>query len=183
MRKFFCILSTATMVGLPILANAADLDGPRPYRPMSIAARSELIRSETDNYARERLADDLISDVKWMPPSMIDEEAIDRVIDLLNDDSDAVRENVAMAIAVIGPRARKATPTLENALELGRQYITFIQERNLIFSGFPIFTGRSSTTAICMALKDIGAPSPPDCFDGWYGEPVVVVPSTTSNGP
>ena len=113
---------------------------------------------------------------------MIDEGAIDRIIGLLNDDSDAVRGNVAMAIGAIGPRAKKATPTLENALELARQYMTYIQERNFIINGFPIFTGRSSATEICMALKDIGAPSPPDCFDGWFGEPVIVVP-WTSNGP
>jgi len=108
---------------------------------------------------------------------MIDEAALDRIIDLLNDDSDAVRGNVAMAIATLGRRAKKATPTLENALELARQNMIFISERNFIYSGFPIFTGRSSATDICMALKDIGAPSPPDCFDGWYGEPVDVVPS------
>jgi hypothetical protein len=183
MRQTLRVLCVATVFGFPMLANAADSAGPKRYRPMSIAARSEQIRSEPDNLARERLARDLILDVEWMPPSMIDEEAIDRIIDLLNDDSDAVRGNVAMAIAVIGPRARKATPTLENALELARQYVTYIQERNFINSGFPIFKGTSSATEICMALKDIGAPSPPDCFDGWYGEPVDVAPSPTSNGP
>jgi hypothetical protein len=183
MRQFMRILCAAAVFGVPMSGKAGDLAGPKPYRPMSIAARSEQIRSEPDNVVRERLAYDLVSDVAWMPPSMIGDEAINRIIDLLNDDSDAVRGNVAMAIGTIGPRARKATPALENALELARQYMTYIQERNFVNSGVPIFTGTSSATDICMALKDIGAPSPPDCFDGWFGEPVDVVPWTSSNGP
>jgi HEAT repeats len=174
MHQFLRILCT-TMVVFSISATAADMDGPTPYRPMSIAARSELIRSEPDNLARERLADNLLSDVKLMPPSMIDEGAIDWVISLLNDDSDAVRDNVAMAIAAIGPRARKATPALEDALELARQYRTFVAERNFIFSGFPIFTGPSSAHAICHALKEIGAPDPMDCFNGYY-DPIIETP-------
>jgi len=182
MRQLLRILCAAMVFGFPIVANAADLAGPQRYRPMSIAARSEQIRSEPDNLARERLADDLVRDVEWMPPSMIDEEAIDRIIDLLNDDSDAVRDNIAMAIAAIGSPARKATPALENALELAIQYRTFIAERNFIFSGFPIFTGPSSAHAICHALKEIGAPEPPDCFNGYY-DPVMEVPSTTDKGP
>ena len=183
MRRFVRIVFAAALFAVPISAKAADLTGPKPYRPMSIEARSEQIRSEPDNVARERLAHDLVFDVEWMPPSMIDDEAINRIIDLLNDDSDAVRGNIARAIGTIGPRARKATPTLENALELARQYMTYIQERNFVNSGLPIFTGTSSATDICMALKAIGAPSPPDCFDGWFGEPVDVVPWTSSNGP
>ena len=175
MRRFLRILCTTTMVVFSISANAADVDGPRPYRPMSIAARSEQIRSETDNYAREKLADDLVSDVKRTPQSMIDEESIDRIIDLLHDDSDAVRDNIAMAIAAIGPRARKAEPALENAFELARQHMIFVAERNFIFSGFPLFTGPSSASAICHALKEIGAPEPPDCFNGYY-DPIIETP-------
>jgi hypothetical protein len=149
---------------------------------MSITARSEQIRSEPDNFVRARLAHDLVLEVEATPPSAIDEASIDRIINLLNDDSDAVREQIAMAIAAIGPPARKATPTLENALELARQYTTYIQHRNFINSGFPIFTGTVSAHAICRALKEIGAPSPPDCFDGYFGEPVVIVPSTPTSG-
>jgi hypothetical protein len=108
--------------------------------------------------------------------------SLDRIIDLLNDDSDAVRGNVAMAIATLGRRAKKATPTLENALELARQNMIFISERNFIYSGFPIFTGRSSATDICMALKDIGAPSPPDCFDGGMASLSMLCPRPSSNG-
>jgi HEAT repeat protein len=167
------------MFGFSISANAADVDGPQPYRPMSLATRSEKIRSEPDKLTRERLAEDLVSDVKWMPPSMVDEEAIDRIISMLNDDSDAVRDSIAMAIAAIGSRARKAAPALEDALELARQYITFIAERNFIFSGFPIFTGRSSASAICHALKEIGAPEPADCFNGYYDP----LPPTNDNRP
>jgi len=175
MRQFLRILCTATMVGFSISANAADVDGPRPYQPMSIAARSEQIRSEPDNLTRERLADDLVYDVKWMPPSMVDEDAIDRIISLLNDDSDAVRDNIAMAIAAIGPRARKAAPALENAFELARQHMIFVAERNFIFSGFPLFTGPSSASAVCHALKEIGAPEPADCFNGYY-DPIIETP-------
>ena len=175
MRQFLRILCTATVVGLPISANAGDVNGLQPYEPMSIATRSELIRSEPDNYVRERLASNLISDVKLVPPSMIDEESIDRVIDLLNDDSDAVREYVAMAIAAIGPRARKAEPALENAFELARQHMIFVAERNFIFSGFPLFTGPSSASAVCYAFKEIGAPEPADCFNGYY-DPIVETP-------
>jgi hypothetical protein len=158
-----------------ISANAADVDGPRPYRPMSIAARSEQIRSEIDNQARERLADDLVYDVKGIPPSMVDEEAIDQIISLLNDDSDAVRDNIAMALAAIGPRARKAAPALEHALELARQHMVFVAERNFIFSGFPLFTGPSSACAVCHALKEIAAPEPADCFNGYY-DPIIETP-------
>jgi hypothetical protein len=170
------------MVAFSISANAADMDGPKRYRPMSVTARSEQIRSEPDNQARERLADDLVYDVKSMSPSMVDEEAIDQIISLLNDDSDAVRDNIAMAISAIGPRARKAAPALENALELARQHMTFVAERNFILSGFPLFTGPSSASAVCYALKEIGAPEPPDCFNGYY-DPVIEVPPASDKSP
>jgi hypothetical protein len=180
MRQSLRVLCAATVFGFPILANAADLAEPQPYQPTSIAARSEQIRSEPNNPARERLADDLVRDVESMPPSMIDEEAIDRIILLLNDDSDAVRDRIATVIALIGPRAQKATPALEDALELARQYITFAVSRNLIFSGFPIYTGPTSAHAICDALKKIGAPEPADCFNGYYDP---AFPPTNDSGP
>jgi len=106
---------------------------------------------------------------------MIDEEAVDQIISLLKDDSDAVRDNIAMAIAALGPRARKAAPALENALELARQHIIFVAERNFIFSGFPLFTGPSSASAVCHALKEIGAPELADCFNGYY-DPIIETP-------
>jgi hypothetical protein len=117
------------------------------------------------------------SDAQSTQSDAIDEASIDQIIDLLNDDSDAVRGKVAMAIAAIGPRARRATPALEDALELARQYITFAAARNFIFSGFPIYTGPSSAHDICHAFKEIGAPEPPDCFNGYYD------PVTSNNGP
>jgi hypothetical protein len=175
MRQLICILCTAITVGLPISASAAGLNGPQPYRQMSITARSELIRSETDNYAREQFAEHLISDVKLTPPPMMDEDSIDRIIGLLNDDSDAVREYVAMAIAAIGPRARKAEPALENAFELAVQHRIFVAERNFLFSGFPLFTGPSSASAVCRAFKEIGAREPADCFNGYY-DPIIETP-------
>jgi len=181
MRLVPCILCAMMMFGFPMSVNAAALEGLKPYEPMSIGARSAQIRSEADKFVRERFAGHLIDDVEATPPSAIDEASIDQIVDLLNDDSDAVRGKVAMAIAAIGPRARRATPTLEHALELARQYIAFAAARNFIFSGFPIFTGPSSAHDICHALKEIGAPEPPDCFNGYY-DPVIEVPPTSDKG-
>jgi hypothetical protein len=182
MRPFLCILCATMMFGLPMSVNAAALEGLKPYEPMSIGSRSAQIRSEADKFVRQRLAGHLIDDVEATPPSAIDEASIDQIVDLLNDDSDAVRGKVAMAIAAIGPRARRATPALEHALELARQYITFAVARNLIFSGFPIYTGPSSADDICHALREIGAPEPPDCFNGYY-DPVVETQPATDTAP
>jgi HEAT repeats len=138
----------------------------------------EQIRSESDSIARERAAATLARTLQRVNRSSIGQTMIDQTIDLLHDDSDRVRSRIAMAIAAIGPPAKRAAPALEEALELAKQYMLFIQRRNLMYGGFEIFTGTSSADAICMAFKAIGPPSPPDCFDGWFGEPVIEVPWT-----
>jgi hypothetical protein len=127
------------------------------------------VKSESDSLVRERSAAKLVRDIQSIDQSSIDEATVDALIALLHDDSDAVRNRIAMAIAATGPAARKAAPALEDALELAKQYMLYIQRRNFMYGGFEIFTGTSSADAICMAFKAIGPPSPPDCFDGWFG--------------
>jgi hypothetical protein len=126
------------------------------------------VRSEPEPTVRERSAATLVRDIQRIDRTSIEDATIDELIGLLNDDSDAVRYRIAMAIAAIGPRAKRAAPALENAFELAKQYILYIQHRNFIFSGFDYYTGTSSTDPICYALHEIGAPSPPGCVDGHF---------------
>ena len=126
------------------------------------------VRSESDPVVREEAAAKLVRDIQRINRASIDEATIDELIGLLNDDSDAVRYRIAMAIAATGPRARRAAPALENAFELAKQNIVYIQHRNFILSGVDYYTGTSSTDPICFALQEIGAPALPGCVDGHF---------------
>ena len=52
----------------------------------------------------------------------IDDSVIDRLAELLSDDSDAVRYWVAASLGTIGPRAVRAVPALEEALRRVEDY-------------------------------------------------------------
>ena len=177
MKKIAVALSAVLVIVIVLGAQSRAADSTPKIDDMTLFKQLiEQIRSEPDPIARERAAATLARTLQRLNRSSIEQTAIDDIIDLLHDDSDRVRSRIALAIAAIGPPAKRAGPALEDALELAKQYMLYIQRRNFMYGGFEIFTGTSSADAICMAFKAIGPPSPPDCFDGWFGEPVIEVP-------
>jgi hypothetical protein len=178
MRKIVGTLS-GLLMAIALVAQSWAADSTPKVDDMTLVRQLiEQIRSEPDPIARERVAATLARTLQRVNRPSVEETSIDQIIDLLHDDSDGVRSRIAHAIAAIGPPAKRAAPALDDALELAKQYMLYIQRRNFMYGGIEIFTGSSSADAICMAFKAIGPPSPPDCFDGWFGEPVTVVPWT-----
>ena len=76
---------------------------------------------------RETMAKDLATVMLYLSgenklQTAIDDSVIDRLAELLSDDSDAVRYWVAASLGTIGPRAVRAVPALEEALRRVEDY-------------------------------------------------------------
>ena len=76
---------------------------------------------------RETMAKDLATVMLYLSgenklQTAIDVSMIDRLAELLSDDSDAVRYWVAASLGTIGPRAVRAVPALEEALRRVEDY-------------------------------------------------------------
>jgi len=163
-RAFFTSLAFAIVGTHTLAADTSSRSGDLTV----IVSRIQQVKSEPDPIVRERAAAELASDIQQTDRASLENATIGDLMGLLNDDSDAVRYRVAMAIAAAGPRARSAAPALENAFELAKQYMLYIQHRNFIVSGVDYYTGTSSVDPICFALQEIGAPGLPGCVDGHF---------------
>jgi hypothetical protein len=105
-----------------------------------------------------------------MSSSDIRPATVDEIANLLGDESDPVRSEVALAIASIGPAAQRTIPVLKEALEKAKNHIFEVQNRNFTENGLDFVLGPTSADNVCFAFRQIGAESPPDCFDGHYEE-------------
>lgn len=78
----------------------------------------EKIEHETDSNTRTDLASELAKLVSQVRTSdQIDDKVIDDIATLLSDRDDSVRLWVALALGQLGPRANRAVPALERALQ------------------------------------------------------------------
>jgi hypothetical protein len=115
---------------------------------------AEIRRTDLDDgmraYVAEKMAEDVMMLWEGKRTGEINRQAIFAIAELLDDDSDAVREEAAASLGMIGPRARNAVPALHRALKR-------IQEENRrpTPGGEITVLGPDSESAIRIALRRI----------------------------
>ena len=120
-RRHLCRL--LSLLGMSVFALMATDTGAadRSSNPMvNIKTMIEEIKNETATLDRIRLTEKLqgfIKDQDRLYFTAIDSRIIDDLAGLLSDQNDAVRYWAALALASIGPPAKRAVPALEAALK------------------------------------------------------------------
>jgi HEAT repeat protein len=108
-----------------------------------VAIETSAIKNEPSVNARTEDARQLADQVRRSELAVSDAD-IELLADMLSDTDDAVRYWIAMALGYIGPRAQRAVPALEKAL----------QEIQCVHAS------KTSAEAIRLALTRIGATMP-----------------------
>ena len=141
------------------------------------ALKAQLLQLKVNPYPppRERSAQILVAIVRRMDVSVIDMATIDEIAALLEDNSDAVRGRMAIALGNIGPAAKHTPPALQRAFVRAKEHIAYVQSnppsptapfnRNY---GFGLGT---SADSICFALMKLEEFPPDGCLDGRYQPP------------
>ena len=94
---------------------SASVQGQQP-QAHDIGTLIEKISHETDSRTRYDLAYDLLKVARQVPASeQINDRMIDDLVGLLDDR--VIRAEIAGALGWLGPRAKRAVPALEKALE------------------------------------------------------------------
>ena len=118
---------------------------------------------------RERSAQLLVALVRRMDVTTIDRPTIDEIAGYLDDNSDAVRGRMAIALGNIGEPAKHTVPALEKAFERAKAYIVAAQNRaqppTVRYRNYGLGT---SADSICFALLKLEATVPAGCLDGRY---------------
>jgi len=130
---------------------------------------------------RERSAQLLVALVRRMDVSTIDRATIDEIAGLLEDNSDAVRGRMAIALGTIGEPAKHTVPALEKAFARAREYVAAAQNNPQPPSiGYRNNGLGTSADSICFALAKLEASVPPGCMDGRYLPAPSATPATTN---
>jgi len=117
---------------------------------------------------RERSAQLLVGLIRRMDVTMIDRPTIDEIASFLDDNSDAVRGRMAIALGNIGEPAKHTVPALERAFERAKEYIATAQNRVQPAIGYRNYGLGTSADSICFALQKLEATIPPGCVEGRY---------------
>ena len=145
--------------------------------------KSLLLQLKVNPYPppRERSAQLLVAMVRRMDVSTIDKPTIDEIAGYLDDNSDAVRGRMAIALGNIGENAKHTVPALEKALGRAKEYIAArsTTQTSTVYRNYGIGT---SADSICFALKRLDAAPPAGCVDGCY-EPEVAPSARELPGP
>jgi len=129
---------------------------------------------------RERSAQLLVALIRRMDVSTIDRATIDEIAGLLEDNSDAVRGRMAIALGNIGEPAKHTVPALEKAFARAKDYVAASQNSPQPAVGYRNFGLGTSADSICYALAKLEASVPPGCVEGRY-EPSPPATGTTTN--
>ena len=129
---------------------------------------------------RERSAQLLVALIRRMDVSTIDRATIDEIAGLLEDNSDAVRGRMAIALGNIGEPAKHTVPALEKAFARAKDYVAASQNSPQPAVGYRNFGLGTSADSICFALAKLEASVPPGCVEGRY-EPSPPATGTTTN--
>src|SRR5262245_9655041 len=88
------------------------------------ALKTQLLQLRVNPYPppRERAAQILVAIIRRMDVSVIDTASIDEIAGLLEDNSDAVRGRMAIALGNIGAPAKHTVPALEKAFVRARAF-------------------------------------------------------------
>ena len=132
--------------------------------------------------ARERTAQLLVAVVRRMDTSVIDRTTIDEVAGFLDDNSDAVRGRMAVALGNIGAPARHTVPALEKAFVRAKEHIAASQTSPQPQIGYRNYGLGTSADSICFALARLEASIPQGCIDGRY-EPQLEPSARGLSGP
>jgi hypothetical protein len=169
------LLFAAFLLSLAALPVAAQ-DQQEQQRNDLANLKSLLLQFKVNPYPppRERSAQLLAALVRRMDKSVIDRATIDEMAGLLEDNSDAVRGRVAIALGNIGEPAKHTVPALEKAFVRAKEYITTAQNNPQPVYGYRNYGLGTSADSICFALQRLEAATiPAGCVDGRY-EPQVV---------
>ena len=152
----------AALAGLPAAA--------QDKRSQDLATlKTLLLQLKVNPYPppRERSAQLLVALIRRMDVSAIDQATIDEIAGYLDDNSDAVRGRMAIALGNIGVSAKHTVPALEKAFVRAKDYIATAQ------NNLPSIS-RLSTSAdgICFALWKLEAATLPEgCYEARYTPP------------
>jgi hypothetical protein len=131
--------------------------------------KSLLLQLKVNPYPppRERSAQLLVALIRRMDVATIDRATIDDIAGLLEDNSDAVRGRVAIALGNIGEAAKHTVPALEKAFGKAKDYAA-LQARTQQSVASRNYGLGTSADSICFALAKLDATIPPGCVDGRY---------------
>jgi fructose-specific component phosphotransferase system IIB-like protein len=129
---------------------------------------------------RERSAQLLVALIRRMDVSTIDRATIDEIAGLLEDNSDAVRGRMAIALGNIGEPAKHTVPALEKAFARAKDYVAAAQNSPQPAIGYRNFGLGTSADSICFALAKLEASVPPGCVEGRYEPSPPATPPTAN---
>jgi hypothetical protein len=134
------------------------------------ALKAQLLQLKVNPYPppRERSAQILVAIVRRMDVSMIDMATIDEIAGHLEDNSDAVRGRMAIALGNIGPAAKHTVPALEKAFVRAKESLAAAQNNPQPPISYRNFGLGTSADSICFALLRLEATLPEGCRDGRY---------------
>jgi hypothetical protein len=143
------------------------------------ALKTQLLQLRVNPFPppRERSAQILVAIIRRMDVSVIDKATIDEIAGLLEDNSDAVRGRMAIALGNIGAPAKHTVPALEKAFVKAKEFTAAAQSNPQPSIGYRNFGLGTSADSICFALAKLEAPAPMGCIDGRYEAPTAPVPA------
>jgi hypothetical protein len=175
--RFARLLSVAALLALA--GSPAVAQGQNGSDDLA-ALKAQLLQLRLNPYPppRERSAQILVAIIRRMDVSVIDKATIDEIAGLLEDNSDAVRGRMAIALGNIGAPAKHTVPALEKAFVRAREFAAG-QNAPQPSIGYRNFGLGTSADSICFALAKLEAPAPAGCVDGRYEPPPA--PGATTN--
>ena len=165
--RFARTLSAALLLALAWLSAAAQ----EPAPPSDLEnLKTLLLQLKVNPYPppRERSAQLVVALVRRMDVTTIDRMTIDDIAGLLEDNSDAVRGRMAIALGNIGEPAKHTVPALEKAFARAKDYIAAAQNNPQPAPGYRNFGLGTSADSVCFALLKLEATLPDGCKDGRY---------------
>src|SRR5262245_20637083 len=174
--RFVTVLSVAALLALAGASASAQGQGGNDDLA---ALKAQLLQLKVNPYPppRERSAQLLVAIIRRMDVSVIDKPTIDEIAGLLEDNSDAVRGRMAIALGNIGAPAKHTVPALERAFVKAKEYMAAGQRTQQPSIGYRNYGLGTSADSICFALAKLEAPAPMGCIDGRYESPTGPVPT------
>jgi hypothetical protein len=165
--RFARTLSAALVLALAGFSAAAQIPAP----PTDLEnLKTLLLQLKVNPYPppRERSAQLIVALVRRMDVATIDRMTIDDIAGLLEDNSDAVRGRMAIALGNIGEPAKHTVPALEKAFARAKEFIAASQNNPQPVTGYRNFGLGTSADSVCFALLKLEAALPAGCKDGRY---------------
>jgi hypothetical protein len=152
-------------LGLPAAAQNQDL----PADDLT-ALKTQLLQLKVNPYPppRERSAQIVVAIIRRMDVTTIDKATIDEIAGYLDDNSDAVRGRMAIALGNIGAPAKHTVPALQKAFDRAKEFIGQVQNNPQASPTIRNYGLGTSADSICFALMKLEAMLPEGCLDGRY---------------